>query len=594
MFSLGIFKSNLKRFWIISFVVTIVLFVGITFQMILETEDTKENPYINNVIVPETSSSQIIETVNRIEPYIPVEETEIQIYKPNYERTFMRLLYNPLNIVIIFILPVILSILLFSYMNEEKSSSFTHGLPISKKKLYITNIITAIFMYVIPYVINTIILLLLNLGEMGNYLPSMQILKWFGINILYNTIFFSFSTFVGMFCASKISHGILTYILMYAPIGLITLGSILLEKIIFGFNAFANQIEEFALKIPFIKIMENFNDMMYYYSDTEINLTLKTVIIYIIASIIMLFIGYLLYKKRKLEITKEFIAFKKVQSFIKYAATLTVNLLAYMYFYSIFDENEIASIIGSLIVTTIAYFIIEMILKKTYKVLKSIKGLSIYIIIIMVLYLIATNGALGFETKIPQIEDIKEISIIRNEQAVTFDQKENIQNILNLHEKIINTRDTAYTEYVIEYTLKNGKKLNRKYSIRTNAYKEELQKIFNSDEYIEEVTKSIKEINDIQSIELTVSYTDEKNNYDRKKIVISNKDKQNFINSLLKDIKNRKAQVQTNYNTVAVKVMDRNNKEIVDIYVRIRLNDNTSKTVNYIDMENIEILEYIK
>ena len=284
MFSLGIFKSNLKRFWIIAFVVTIVLFVGITFQMILETEDTKENHYINNDIVPETTSAPIINIVNGIEPYIPVEETEIQIYKPNYERTFMRLLYNPLNIVIIFILPVILSILLFSYMNEEKSSSFTHGLPISKKKLYITNIITAIFIYVIPYVINTIILLLLNLGEMGNYLPSMQILKWFGINILYNTIFFSFSTFVGMFCASKISHGILTYILMYAPIGIIALGSMLLEKIIFGFNAFANQIEEFALKIPFIKIMENFNDMMYYYSDTEINLTLKTVIIYIIAS----------------------------------------------------------------------------------------------------------------------------------------------------------------------------------------------------------------------------------------------------------------------------------------------------------------------
>lgn len=601
MFSLGMFKSNLKRFWIIPFIVTIVLFVGITFQMILEVEEVKkderENPYINNVIIPETSYQsdiEIVDTVNRIESNIPVQETEVQIYEPNYERTFMRFLYNPINIVIIFILPVILSILLFSYMNEEKSSSFIHGLPISKKKLYITNILTGIFMYLLPYVINTIILLLLNLGDMGNYLPNAQILKWFGINILYNTIFFSFSTLIGMFCASKISHGILTYILMYAPIGLIAFGSMLLEEIIFGFNAFASQIEEFALKIPFIKIMENFNDMMYYYSNTELNLSMQTVIIYIIASIIMLFIGYLLYKRRKLEITKEFIAFKRIQSFIKYAATLTVNLLSYMYFYSIFDENEISSIIGSLIVTTIAYFIIEMILKKTYKVFKSIKELIIYIIIIMVLYATAINGALGFETKIPQIDNIKEVSIIRNEEKITFDEKENIKNILNLHQKIVNDRDKAYTEYVIEYTLKNGNKINRKYAIRTNTYKRELEKIFSSDEYIEEVTKSLKEINDIENIEVTISYKDEKNRYDRREIDISNKDKQNFINSLLQDIKNRKAEVQTNYNTIAVKTKNENNEEIVDIYVRITMKNDTSKTINYINMENIEIWEYIK
>lgn len=601
MFSLGIFKSNLKRFWIIPFIVTIVLFVGITFQMILEVEEVKEdereNPYINNVMIPETtyqSDIEIVDIVNRVESNIPVEKTDIQIYMPNYERNFMRLLYNPINIAIIFILPIILSILLFSYINEEKSSGFIHGLPISKKKLYITNIITAIFMYILPYIINVIILLLLNLGEMGNYLQNVQILKWFGINILYSTIFFSFSTFVGMFCASKIAHGILTYILMYAPIGLISFGSMLLEEIIFGFNAFASQIEEFALKIPFIKIMENFNDMMYYYSNTKLNLSIQTVIIYIIASIIMLLMGYILYKKRKLEITKEFIAFKAVQHFIKYTATLTVNLLSYMYFYSIFNENEISSIIGSLIVTAIAYFIIEMILKKTYKVIKSIKGLAIYILVIVVLYIIATNGALGFETKIPKINDIKQVSIIRNEQEVIFDEEENIKNVLNLHQKIVSSRDEAYTEYVIEYTLKNGSKLNRKYSIRTKTYKQELEKIFSSDEYIEEITKSLKEIENIESIEVTISYMDTKNKYDRRQIDITNKYKQIFINSLLDDIKNRKAEIQTNYTTIAVKTKNQNNQKITDIYVRIKMKDDTMKNIKYINMENIQIWEYIK
>ena len=230
MFSYGIFKSNIKRFWIVPAVATIILFLVTTFQMILRTNDIKERrtDYINDIIILDEEKadySGMINQQNRIEastetqnyssdivmistPTISdvtdeniiainnnivneitnnttsnvtntvqvVDEDSIEpYYSPNnYDREhYIEILYNPIVLLTIFVLPVLVSILLFKYTNEEKSSSFIHGLPISKRKLYITNILTGIVMYVIPFLVNLIIIILLNLGEMGK---CMQIL----------------------------------------------------------------------------------------------------------------------------------------------------------------------------------------------------------------------------------------------------------------------------------------------------------------------------------------------------------------------------------------------------------------------------------
>lgn len=614
MFSNGIFKANWKRFWIIPVVTTIILFLGITFQMIMKVEDIKEykeeNYYINNVILEKTTTDGEIITlsntitangINDIENVVhpnvietPPKVVETPDNEVNEERYFIRILYNFSNIAVIFIMPVLICILLFGYMNEEKSSSFIHGLPISRKKLYITNIITGITMFILPYVINMIIILVVNLGEMGNYLHTYQIFKWFGISLLYNTIFFSFSALIGMLCASKISHGIFTYILMYAPIGVILLLSKILEEILYGFNAFSSQIEEIALKIPFINIIENFNKLSYYYTNTEINLDIKTIIFYIIASIAMLSIGYFLYKRRKLETTKEFISFKAIQGIIKYVATFCVNLLSYTYFYSIFDKNEIAGFIGAIIVTFIAYFIIEMILKKTYKVFKEIKGFIVYTIIITASYAIVINGAFGFETRIPKIEDIKEVSFINYYDNITFDEKENVKMITDLHKKLVNERKKGYTDYEIEYTLNNGRKLNRKYSIYYGDYKNELKNIYDSSEYIEESIKVLQDTNNIEKIEIDVNYKKTNNRYDYKSMEITEKDKNDFISLLIQDIQNRKATFRNTYYEISeVKMQNIKNNEINNINIGVKLKDNKYRNIHYTNFEDIKIKKYI-
>ena len=643
MFSYGIFKSNIKRFWIVPAVATIILFLVTTFQMILRTNDIKERrtDYINDIIILDEEKadySGMINQPNRIEastetqnyssdivmisaPTISdvtdeniiainnnivneitnnttsnvtntvqvVDEDSIEpYYSPNnYDREhYIEILYNPIVLLTIFVLPVLVSILLFKYTNEEKSSSFIHGLPISKRKLYITNILTGIVMYVIPFLVNLIIILLLNLGEMGKYLQFADIIKWFGVCMLYNTIFFAFATFIGTFCASKISHGILTYILMYAPVGVLVLTSAITENILYGFKGLSSNFEEFT-KLPFIKIIEDFREMSSYYLSQTIEFETSTIIIYIISIIVMLVLGYFIYKKRKLEITKEFIAFKGIRSFIKYAATFLVNLLSYMYFYDVIGKHNIRTLLASFVITLIAYLIIEMILKKTYKVFKSIIGFIIYAVVITITFVILNTGAFGYETRIPKAEDVEKVSFKVRNETINFKEKQNIENIINFQQKLVDEKKKGYTEYTLEYKLKDGRKITRKYDINNSLYKEELNKILTSNEYYEEKIKQIEDVQKIKRINVNISY---KQQYSTKTIRIKESDMSDFIENLIKDIKNRKATINDNE---YVSEVARKNDKLRSIYVQVELKEDVSKIIRYISFEDINIEKYI-
>lgn len=600
MFSLGIFKSNLKRFWILPAVATLIIFLGITFQMILEVEDIKDrqarsNYYDIPINIQTTTNDNLINNITNTIEYTQVtEEIVTTTTNVNQSKYLIRELYSEINIAIIFILPVIISILLFSYINEEKSSSFIHGLPISKKRLYITNIITGIVMYILPYLINLIILLVVNLGDMGNYLQSIELFKWFGLCILYNTIFFGFSTIIGTICASKISHGILTYILMYAPAGMLILLNQIIEKLLFGFNGIISRVEDLSMKLPFIKIIEIFGEMSYYSAGTTIDLELSTIIIYIVTSIIMILLGYFIYKKRKLEITKEFIAFDAIRAIIKYCATLCVTLLSCTYFYYVFDEEKLPTIIGTIIITVIAYFIIEMILKKTYKVFRSIKGLIVYIVVLIILYAILENGMFGFETKIPEIDKVKEVAITKYDETIVFDEKENILNIINMHTKIVEERLEGYTTYIIDYTLNDGSKISRKYEIKEKDYQSYINTMKDSEEYLEEKMKFLDDKDEIETIDIELSYYSNSYKYSNyKTIVIDEEERDDFIECLKQDIKSRIAVFDS---SLANPITSREEGSLITVRVDIEVKDKGMEYISYStqDVKNAEIKKYIE
>ena len=79
-----------------------------------------------------------------------------------------------------------------------------------------------------------------------------------------------------------------------------------------------------------------------------------------------------------METSEDVAPFAILNPIYKYAVTFMAALGAYAIFFQIFDNNNFAMFVSVAIVTVIAYFGCEMLLRKTFNVWHSYKGFCIF------------------------------------------------------------------------------------------------------------------------------------------------------------------------------------------------------------------------
>jgi ABC-2 type transport system permease protein len=240
---------------------------------------------------------------------------------------------------------------------------------------------------------------------------------------------------------------------------------------------------------------------------------MQAAIIYIVLSILLYWLALYCYKKRKLESASEAIAFSNLRLLFKYGVTFCTMLVGGMYFSKVQVNNAWGwTIFGYIAGAVIGYFIAEMVLQKTWRVFKAVKGLAVYFIIMFVI--ITAVKMLGvYENNIPEQNQIKSVQLANNSSIFlnpkeSYDigfiskpltRKENIEAFRKLHQQIlhdkkINLKEMAYefdrygpfdpheTAYFV-YELKDGSKVIREYRINKLLYSDFYKPIFESTEY---------------------------------------------------------------------------------------------------------------
>lgn len=570
MFSKSLFISNIKRYWIIPFVVTIIIFLSIPFSIMLQDETDSYNT----------------EYIKELAHYL--NDENVSTMADNYgELSIEEKLFSFINPIILLIFPVIISIQIFKYLQKNKSATFIHGLPLNKKQIYITNLLCGVVLLVIPYIINFIVLLVIKpFSEIGEYILISTLIKWLTTNIFFSIIVYVFSNFAGILAGTGFAHGFITYAFMYLPMFFVSILESFVAKLIYGFSGFPDYITNFISQIPFVKMFTIFvynSEEKSYLSGLNISYVL-TIIAVLIVFIIL---TYILYKRRKLERAGEFSVFIIVKEILKYLATFLVMAISYLYC-SVFIQNNIILLILSLIFAGIAYFISEVIMRKTYKVLNTFGGFVIYAVIAIILNVILINNAFGYETYMPNIDEIQyaQASFYNLEDEITYEQKENIQTILDLQKNLVDNKTTEDKSRTIsiKYTLKNGKEINRKYN--TSSDNEFIEKLEKSNEFIEKEYSYLfneQEVEKISSISLYGSYED----IETINITV-NKDDENF-NEVLQALKD-------DITKLGVHINSNQSMTYGFLYATVSFDDDTNEEniyYNYLE-DNCEIIKLLK
>ncbi|UOQ85387.1 hypothetical protein [Gracilibacillus salinarum] len=400
----------------------------------------------------------------------------IGYYQNNAQDLFF--INGEIQLVLLVTVPVIAGIFACRYLQVKGSADFMHSLPIKRSSLFIHQYLIGITNVLLPLLLIACLMWILHGMVDVNYMyQPIDIASWLYYTIMCNLFFYSFSYLIGMLTGISVVQGGLTYIFLLFPYGISMLILYNLDMLLFGFSEQnANLLGLFVLFSPFywvIQLTMNYAEgiVTWYYWPL---------------SVICIGLSFMLYRYRQTESASQTLAFSIIKPIFKFGVTICFMLLGGVYFGMNQQHTIEWSIFGYILGALLGYFLAEMLIQKSWRVFNKWRGLAIYSGISMIVLLSIVLDWYGYETKIPEQEDIEGIYFSSGYEGFTYFEGDRVKQpnimdealksqVISLHEKIISdqigineqnihfTNDTVTTQ--ITYYLTNGNEITREYII---------------------------------------------------------------------------------------------------------------------------------
>ena len=221
-------------------------------------------------------------------------------------------------------------------------------------------------------------------------------------------------------------------------------------------------------------------------------------IMQIVIAVLFYFLSFVVYKLRRMETAEDVAGFKCLNPVFKYLATGLSALGAFSVFSSMVNENYLLVAIIVLIVSAIAYFACEMILKKSLKVWNSYKGYAGFTAAsLIVIYFFAFTSFFGYETNVPKVSEIESVAVYNyyyqeGEPFVLDAEVKELairtHNELALEAHVFNDwmkdgeyYDRTYVTFV--YKLDNGNSIKRRYPVAYEKNRGIMNALYENESY---------------------------------------------------------------------------------------------------------------
>lgn len=448
LFNKSVIKSDFKRFWWISVLSTLAIFLFFTFI------------YLNDAAHMVPSTGEYIAS--------------------NIARNGLPSMGS------IFVFPVVMAALLFSYLNSSGAVTSMHGLPIKRGTFFASHILSGSIILAVPVIVNMLIMLIARVDPaVAASYKTVEIFIWAGLYLLYTILVFNAASAVAMLTGNSVASIVFTYIFAGLPVMAENFIKYFCAQQIYGYVSGSDElITGFLYVLPWDMCVHPLN-----------------ILKYIIFAALFLAAAYWLYRIRKLENNGEVVAFAKLRPVFIYGVAICAGAVGYLYFNNMWGTRSILFLIPfGLIGITAA----EMIVKKSLKVKSAIKPAIIFCIAVCILQLGFRLDITGYERRIPAIESIATVSFENGINATsveytadgkriyydnvdhTIKDTKTIDAVVRLHEKLVKERKYDgkgnMMSFTLKYNLKNGKKITRAYSASFTEDEEYLKPIIESSE----------------------------------------------------------------------------------------------------------------
>lgn len=369
----------------------------------------------------------------------------------------------------------------FSYLNKTRSIYMMSAFPMTRTKLYFTTLLQGLLFGILPELVVTLFnLLIANKAETVGYIWQLLL-----VGILEYLFFYGMAV-VCMVLTGKTAYGVFCYIVL--SFGLYVTEAALradLKPMLYGILSSEGNIT--GVLCPLIGLYQYSFDPVFssMVGDSGMECVLGWYIFAVgAAGIVLMALGWLLYRKRQMENAGEAIAFRWLRPVCKYAFALFVSFVlgrVIMYLSSIGrspDFNFGVLLSSLLIAGFVGYFCAEMMLKRSVRVFKgkAFLGYGALALFLIAVVLSAKTDLFGIVRRVPQKQEVAAFELISDDGVVLhYDKPEDIELMLKTHEKILNDysdteeetyalfEDVLYREFTVTYYLTDGGSFSRTY-----------------------------------------------------------------------------------------------------------------------------------
>lgn len=434
-------------------------------------------------------------------------------------------IFEQRSIIMEFILVVsafVVVLVSFLYNFSPKSAGTVHSYPVTKKQIFLSNVVSGYILFLIPLFIFCMLLSYPKILVNERYLEFnavqyqlngiMAIVQLFLRSILIFSFYFSVFLLASVLAGNAIYYFILSVALPLLHLGFHLLLMYIKQLYIFGSPINLRYTQGYILNTNAVFLGLFRNEPHYFI----------TIIIYIAIAVVLFVLSAYLYGRRKLERSGDSLVFKPAKCAFVCLASIAGMFLNGALFYGIFFRWPMIYI-GYAIGFVVAYFISQMMVEKNLSLFVKKKEFKFYLAggvsVLAVILFVGITDITGYVRYVPNEYEIEGVLFDHYYNDHTKDFAITDEEIIGLtveaHEELIN--DNFYTYNVISgngnftnsrgvsinYVLKNGYIVSRNYNIDIENYKNSKAKeLYKREEVIFQRYRWIDDPNSAKEIEV--------------------------------------------------------------------------------------------
>ena len=400
-------------------------------------------------------------------------------------RELINLLYMERSIWIIAIVSLIFGMALFSFLYSSKSANMIHSLPVDRKQLFGTSVISGLTFLIVPQMVTaglTLIVCLVYAIPQAYYV-GLWLLMVAGISVVMFAVVTLCAFFTGLILALPV------YVIAANGLSFWVYGLIYYVTTVFayGVNRTIYEIDGIiSLLSPIACLLNNVNiDWFYQDNDmrnqihVEVN-GLGVLAVYVLVAVLLYFLAYRCYKKRQIETAGDLLSVNWLKPVFRWGVGASGGIFGGLLMTEIVRNlgircNLLGFLIFMLLLGGLCYFFADMFVKKNFKVFKKENwiGFAKFSVALCITFFAIFGVAKYQEHYVPKEEDIEWVQLTYS-YSMEFEGQD-VEIVTQIHEKILDKlevcRENEYTwnsdyKYIrINYSMKNGEYISRRYKL---------------------------------------------------------------------------------------------------------------------------------